>query len=495
MDALLRDHPEMEPAIAFAMGRVSQQAWTGQGVESRAAALEMLAGALKQYNVDVLGRRPPSPPAPAESDAESLQDTFREPSPGNAAAAAAAAAAAGRDTWRTADEAAEISAAISGNIIFAGLDTDQRSVLIGAMERREFSAGETIIRQGDAGDYFYVQVSGTCQVLVNGAVVLETSAGQSFGELALLYDSPRAATVVVAGSDPVVTWAIDRRTFKHAVVATAIAKRRRFGAAVDRVPLLQGLPPNERGAILDCLLPVEAAPGAVLVAEGDTDADRFYIVDDGELMAHKTSLGSEACPRLGPGDFFGERAILTGEPRAATVTAVQQSRLLALDRATFIRLLGPLSDLLTRNLAVYDEFDAAARDASDAGFVPSRGAGADGTASGGSAGGAQDGAARSAGSAQSPTMRRLPSVGSSAQLMRAFSQLGSGERGMLSPQARRTFGGLRAQAGGGDGASPEPDVAVMEAATAEEEEEDEGEGSRGEADGEEVYSADELHSL
>ena len=46
----------MEPAIAFAMGRVSQQAWTGQGVESRAAALEMLAGALKQYNVDVLGR-------------------------------------------------------------------------------------------------------------------------------------------------------------------------------------------------------------------------------------------------------------------------------------------------------------------------------------------------------------------------------------------------------------------------------------------------------
>ncbi len=186
---------------------------------------------------------------------------------------------------KTADEAAEISAAISGNIIFAGLDTDQRSVLIGAMERREFSAGETIVRQGDAGDYFYVQVSGTCQVLVNGAVVLETSAGQSFGELALLYDSPRAATVVVAGSDPVVTWAIDRRTFKHAVVATAIAKRRRFGAAVDRVPLLQGLPPNERGAILDCLLPVEAAPGAVLVAEGDTDADRFYIVDDGELMA------------------------------------------------------------------------------------------------------------------------------------------------------------------------------------------------------------------
>ncbi|KAA0149783.1 hypothetical protein FNF31_07160 [Cafeteria roenbergensis] len=303
---------------------------------------------------------------------------------------------------KTADEAAEISAR---NLREHHLCRPGHRPAFGA-HRSNGAAGvfgrETIIRQGDAGDYFYVQVSGTCQVLVNGEVVLETSAGQSFGELALLYDSPRAATVVVAGSDPV------------------------------------GLPPNERGAILDCLLPVEAAPGAVLVAEGDTDADRFYIVDDGELMA----------------------------------------------------------DLLTRNLAVYDEFDAAARDASDAGFAPSRGAGADGTASGGSAGGAQDGAARSAGSAQSPTMRRLPSVGSSAQLMRAFSQLGSGERGMLSPQARRTLGGLRAQAGGGDGASPEPDVAVMEAATAEEEEEeDEGEGSRGEADGEEVYSADELHSL
>ena len=48
------------------------------------------------------------------------------------------------------------------------------------------------------------------------------------------------------------------------------------------------------------------------------------------------------CPRLGPGSFFGERALLSNEPRAATVTAVLPSVLLAMDRAAFVRMLGPI---------------------------------------------------------------------------------------------------------------------------------------------------------
>lgn len=157
-----------------------------------------------------------------------------------------------------------------------------------------------------------------------------------------------------------------------------------------------------------------------------------------------------------------------------------------------------LQDLLTRNLAAYDEFDAAARDTDDAGFGPSgsRTAGAGSEAPNGVVGAVNASAAVGAASpAQSPVLRSLPSVGSSAQLMRAFSQLGSGERGMLSPQARRTFGGLQSQPGGRGGPESDLDSAVVEAATVEEEDEDGGDGMGGEADEETVDSADELHSL
>jgi cAMP-dependent protein kinase regulator len=183
------------------------------------------------------------------------------------------------------DSRVEIAAAIAHNIVFAGLADDQRQVLIDAMERTEFAPGSVIIRQGDPGDNFYVQASGLCHVLVNGKVVLETKEGDSFGELALLYDSPRAATVQVVGDSPVVAWAIDRVTFKQVVVATTIAKRKRYASVLDRVPLMRVLPDMERSAVLDALLPRTVAAGDIVLSQGATNTNRFFLVEDGELKA------------------------------------------------------------------------------------------------------------------------------------------------------------------------------------------------------------------
>jgi len=411
---------------------------------------------------------------------------------------------------KTAEEEEEIAAAVASNLLFNALDEAQTATLVRAMERREFPPGGTIIRQGDQGDFFYVQASGRCRVEVGGECVLVTGPGQSFGELALLYDSPRAASVLVDGDEPVRAWAIDRMTFKQVVVASAIAKRRRFAAAVSGVPLLQALDAGSRAALLDCLLPLEVDAGAVVVEEGQEDADRFYIVEQGQLKAvsrarvarsggdgcarrcsspwmpnaappsgdsqsprdphchalsfhhptppqTKEGVEGEACPRLGPGDFFGERAILTGDARAATVQAVTDCTLIALDKAAFVRLLGPVSvrqrprraprqaltaqparpsprpprailpppqrcaltpplplrcaltslpdapsappqEVLATNLSVYDMYDSRA----DA-----------------------------AGS--------LPSVGSSAQLHRTFSKMRPQDQAALSPEARATL--------------------------------------------------------
>ena len=79
----------------------------------------------------------------------------------------------------------------------------------------ELKAGETAVREGDEGDRFYVVESGTLSVSKVGEQVAELGAGESFGEIALLRDVPRTATVTAATD--VVLLALDRRHFIPAV--------------------------------------------------------------------------------------------------------------------------------------------------------------------------------------------------------------------------------------------------------------------------------------
>ena len=57
-----------------------------------------------------------------------------------------------------------------------------------------------------------------------------------------------------------------------------------------------------------------------------------------------------------PGDYFGERALIKDEPRAANIMATTQLQVVALDRHSFKRLLGPMEDILKRNMTVYQQY-------------------------------------------------------------------------------------------------------------------------------------------
>jgi cAMP-dependent protein kinase regulator len=122
---------------------------------------------------------------------------------------------------KTAQQESRIRAAISANLLFKNLDDEQtRDVLDSMTEKRIPKDGVVVIHQGDVGDFFYVVEEGNFDFYIRkggnqqglGDKVGNVGPGGSFGELALMYNAPRAASVVSTTQG--VLWALDRITFR-----------------------------------------------------------------------------------------------------------------------------------------------------------------------------------------------------------------------------------------------------------------------------------------
>ncbi len=101
------------------------------------------------------------------------------------------------------------------------------------LARLDVARGDEIVRQGDVGDRFYVVDAGTFDVLTDGRVVSSLGEGDHFGEIALLHDVPRTATVR-AGTDGAV-WALDQEAFLAAVTGMPQAERAAQAVSAERL--------------------------------------------------------------------------------------------------------------------------------------------------------------------------------------------------------------------------------------------------------------------
>lgn len=102
---------------------------------------------------------------------------------------------------------------------------------------------------------------------------------------------------------------------------------------LNAIPFFAPLPPLSLGRIASALERVSAAAGAVVVRQGEP-GDRFYVIDEGVVSV---TIDGRPVRDLGPGDFFGEIALLRDVPRTASVTARDAVRLYALRREEFLR--------------------------------------------------------------------------------------------------------------------------------------------------------------
>ena len=146
---------------------------------------------------------------------------------------------------------------------------------------------QRLIVENDLGSELFLVQEGTFDVKCerNGVDVKVNAKtrGDIFGEIALMFESPRTASVVAA-SEGCVVWVLERQTFREMTRKVAIQQGLERELFLNSVPSLARLTAEERTRVASALTERRFEPGEVVVRQGDEDADTFYLVAEGEAV-------------------------------------------------------------------------------------------------------------------------------------------------------------------------------------------------------------------
>ncbi len=131
---------------------------------------------------------------------------------------------------------------VTSNILFSSYAADEQAAIVDAFERRSFGPDTYVIKQGETGDHFYVVESGTLEIFVKGKdgeqqrVGNTLGPGSSFGELALMYNTPRAASI--KSKSECVVWEIDRTSYRGILVYFKYLRNKQYMEFLRNVEIM-----------------------------------------------------------------------------------------------------------------------------------------------------------------------------------------------------------------------------------------------------------------
>mmetsp|Transcript_130916 Transcript_130916/g.245018 ORF Transcript_130916/g.245018 Transcript_130916/m.245018 type:complete len:820 (-) Transcript_130916:263-2722(-) len=273
-------------------------------------------------------------------------------------------------TPKTDEDRTLISKALRSNAnlqTMVKLDDARVNAMIDCMWKEDVAAGEEIIKENDLNaDYFYIVSSGSFEITTDvdgedgGAqsaekaavggeekVVGQVPAGGSFGELALLYFVPRAATV--KAKEKAVVFVIDRGNFKNILMMASDDKLAQYEKYLENCQILAPLVTEEKKEVAKALIEMHFNSGEVVLQQGEP-GNTFYILYEGKVKILKDGNEVnvlEASTDRKTSQVFGEQALLDSEVRKATVVVTSNTaKALVLDRESFNMLLGPLKNII-----------------------------------------------------------------------------------------------------------------------------------------------------
>jgi CRP-like cAMP-binding protein/cytochrome P450 len=223
----------------------------------------------------------------------------------------------------------------------------------------EYAGGETVIKQGDVAEHFFIVMEGTVDVWREEAgaddkFLARLNAGKFFGEIGLLKGVPRTATVKASAGQTAGVLVLGRTDFMDLVaetdlisdeIATLVRRRYLSSKLAGAIPNLE----KSEAGILDDIQVRKVRPGGLIIRQGDP-AEEFFIISRGhvEVIVTKADGTRLTVATLGSGEFFGEAGILQSAPRNATVKAVdaEDVEVLVIGRAPFEKMMADSPDAL-----------------------------------------------------------------------------------------------------------------------------------------------------
>jgi cAMP-dependent protein kinase regulator len=247
-------------------------------------------------------------------------------------------------------------------VLIGHLDDSVLDAIVDAFFPKVVPDGENLITQGDEGDYFYIVETGRFDIFVTRGSppvtgkVMTAEPGAIFGQLALLYNAPRAATCTSVGESQV--WAMDRETFRNMLISDESTKKKTYESFLENVEILQHLNTFERSKVADLLVPEHYNAGDDIIVQGAT-GDAFYFLEKGTADVYIAGDAGEikVLTYDKKGQYFGEIALLTESVRRATVRSGPRGcNLLKLEKADFERSFLPLKQTMVTMIDKYPKY-------------------------------------------------------------------------------------------------------------------------------------------
>lgn len=239
-------------------------------------------------------------------------------------------------------ERVKIKNSLMKNMLTKKLSVDHINTLINAMQKRQYKKEDILITFGEEGKEYFILESGIleCKVFseeTKEVVVTKTiTEGNAFGELALLYQTPRSATITALTDCS--AWVLDQMTFKTVIMSSAIRERNIRLNFVDKIKVFEKMSKYEKIKLLDGLEVQYFEQNDIIVKEGDV-GEYFYIIEEGGVNCIKEE-NNQVIRELTIGDYFGELALIEqGQKRTLTVKATTDCKLLVLNRDTFFSIM------------------------------------------------------------------------------------------------------------------------------------------------------------
>jgi CRP-like cAMP-binding protein len=230
--------------------------------------------------------------------------------------------------------------------LFITLTDEDLGRISAALQPEHFALDAVLKREGDLGDKFYIIERGHVSIWQKDEHgqdirVQEKGPGQFFGEVALVSNNPRNATILA--ETPLIVLTLTQAEFNR-LVREYVSLEEDVDPRVYRSWLLRSMPifdeleSHELDWLALNMTRDTLQAGGVLFKEGDP-GDRFYIVESGELIVAHTQGGRMVeIARCKTGEYVGEIALIQNIPRTATVTAAEDTIVWSLSGEDFLDL-------------------------------------------------------------------------------------------------------------------------------------------------------------